>query len=137
MSGKFLLDPHIEADSVPVAPLAVSDLRLMDDARFPWLLLVPRRAGLAEIIDLDAADRALLFNEIVAVSEALKAVTGCHKLNVAALGNVVRQLHVHIIARFETDPAWPRPVWGVGERVAYEAATRDRLIERIRAALPA
>jgi diadenosine tetraphosphate (Ap4A) HIT family hydrolase len=137
MADTFLLDPHIEADSLPVTALAVSDLRLMDDARFPWLLLVPRRTGLAEIIDLDAAGRALLFDEIIAVSEALKTVTGCHKLNVAALGNVVRQLHVHVIARFETDAAWPRPVWGVGERVAYEAASRDSLIARIRAALPA
>jgi diadenosine tetraphosphate (Ap4A) HIT family hydrolase len=137
MPDTFLLDPHIEADSVPVTALAVSDLRLMDDSRFPWLLLVPRTPGLAEIIDLAAGDRALLFDEIVAVSTALKATTGCDKLNVAALGNVVRQLHVHVIARFKTDPAWPRPVWGVGERVAYEAATRDRLIDRIRAALPA
>jgi diadenosine tetraphosphate (Ap4A) HIT family hydrolase len=91
---------------------------------------------MAEIIDLDAMDRAVLLDEIVLVSEALRSATRCHKLNVAALGNQVRQLHVHVIARFEADAAWPRPVWGVGEAVAYEPAARDRLITALRENLP-
>ena len=131
------MNPQLAADSVPVTSLALSDLRLMNDARFAWLLLVPRRADMAEIIDLEKADRARLFEEIVTVSTALKAATACDKLNVAALGNSVRQLHVHIIARFHGDAAWPGPVWGSGAAVAYDAAARDRLAGQILAALPA
>ncbi len=131
----FLLDPRLAADSTPVASLDLSDLRLMADARFPWLLLVPRQAGLAEIIDLAKSDRARLFEEIVAVMSALKAATGCDKLNVAALGNQVRQLHVHVVGRFQGDAAWPGPVWGAGTAVAYEPETRDRLVAKLTAAL--
>ncbi|HET7714300.1 MAG TPA: HIT family protein [Bauldia sp.] len=132
----FLLDPKLEADTVPVADLALSALRLANDARFPWLILVPRRADVSEIIDLADMDRAILFDEIVLVSRILKTVTGCHKLNVAALGNQVRQLHVHVIARLTDDPAWPRPVWGSGEAIAYEPARRDRLIAKVRESFP-
>lgn len=132
----FHLDPRLEADTTAVAELELCTLRLSKDARFPWLILVPKRAGMAEIIDLDAMDRAILFDEIVLVSEALRGETRCHKLNVAALGNQVRQLHVHVIARFEGDAAWPRPVWGAGEPVAYEPAARDRLVAALRETLP-
>src|SRR5258707_13935689 len=120
MSGRFQLDPRLAGDSVPLAEFGLSALRLMNDARFPWLILVPRRAGAADIIDLDAADRATLMDEIAIVSSALKSVTACDKLNVAALGNMVRQLHVHVIARFQTDAAWPNPVWGSGKADAYQ-----------------
>ncbi|KAB2875124.1 MAG: HIT domain-containing protein [Bauldia sp.] len=130
------MDERLRTDTVAVAMLPLSDLRLMNDARFPWLVLVPRREGVAEIIDLADIDRASLFDEIVIVSTALKAVTGCDKLNVAALGNMVRQLHVHVIARFTGDPAWPAPVWGAGDAVAYGAAERDKLAGQIRDALP-
>lgn len=133
----FAMDARLLADTIAVAALPLSDLRLMNDARFPWLVLVPRRVGIAELIDLSDIDRASLFDEVVIVSQLLKRVTACHKLNVAALGNQVRQLHVHVIARFETDAAWPRPVWGVGEAVAYKAAGRDKLLSDIRDALPA
>jgi diadenosine tetraphosphate (Ap4A) HIT family hydrolase len=133
---EFILDPRLDADTTAIADLALCTLRLLKDARFPWLILVPKRAGVAEIIDLDAMDRAILFDEIVLVSGALRAATGCHKLNVAALGNQVRQLHVHVIARFEGDAAWPRPVWGMGEPVAYEPAARDRLVAALRETLP-
>ncbi len=112
MTTEFVLDQRLADDSIAVAALPLCDLLLGRDARFPWLILVPRRPDMAEIIDLEAADRTLLLDEIVAVSEALKAVTGCDKLNVAALGNQVRQLHVHVVARFTTDAAWPGPVWG-------------------------
>ena len=133
----FVLHPQLAGDSVPVASLPLSDLRLVNQARFPWLMLIPRRADAVEMIDLAKPERALLFEEITAVSTALKAVTRCHKLNVAALGNQVRQLHVHVIARFEGDAAWPKPVWGATDVVAYEAGARDRLIAEIRSVLPA
>ena len=132
----FALDPRLDADTTPVTELALSTLRLARDARFPWLILVPRRANLAEIIDLEDADRAALFDEITAVSRALRDATGCDKLNVAALGNQVRQLHVHVIARFETDAAWPGPIWGSGAPVAYATAARDRLVADLLARLP-
>jgi diadenosine tetraphosphate (Ap4A) HIT family hydrolase len=131
----FHLDPKIEADSVPVADLPLCQLRLMNDARYPWLLLVPQRTE-TEIFELAPPDQAMLLDEIAQASAALKAVTACRKLNIASLGNVVRQLHIHVIARFNEDASWPRPVWGVGEAVAYEPARRDRLIGEIRAALP-
>src|SRR5690606_17524994 len=86
-----------------------------------WLILVPRIAGARELLDLDETDRATLLNEVTAVSRALESLLRPDKLNVAALGNVVPQLHVHVIARFHADEAWPRPVWGCGERVAYAA----------------
>jgi diadenosine tetraphosphate (Ap4A) HIT family hydrolase len=134
MSG-FATDPRLAADSSFLVSLGLSDLRLMNDCRFPWLLLVPRVEA-TEIVDLAPADRMQLLDEITRVSAALRKVTACHKLNVAALGNVVRQLHVHVIARFTTDAAWPRPVWGIGEALAYPAADRDRLASQILAALP-
>jgi diadenosine tetraphosphate (Ap4A) HIT family hydrolase len=130
-----ITDPQLAADSAFVTALGLSDLRLMNDSRFPWLILVPRIEA-TEIIDLPALDRTRLLDEIVAVSTALRDVTRCYKLNVAALGNLVRQLHIHVIARFTTDAAWPRPVWGIGERVAYNAADRDRLAGHILGALP-
>ncbi len=135
MSETFTLDPRLAGNSTHVARLALSDLRLMNDAQFAWLLLIPRRAGMAEIIDMEKPDRAALFEEIVAVMGALKAATGCDKLNVAALGNQVRQLHVHVIARFQGDAAWPNPVWGTGAAVAYDGETRDRLVADLAATL--
>ncbi|WP_321343654.1 HIT family protein [Breoghania sp.] len=131
MSDAFSLDPRLEGDSVPLAELALCTVRVMKDARFPWVLMVPRKAGLAEIIDLDAAERAVLIEEIAAVSSALRTVTGCDKLNVGALGNVVRQLHVHVVARFEGDAAWDGPVWGSGAAVAYEPGEREKLAEAL------
>ena len=136
MSQAFILDFRLAVDSEPVLTLPLSDVRLMNDARFPWLIMVPRRMGKVEIVDLEAADRGVLIEEIASVSRALKAVTDCHKLNVAALGNAVRQLHVHVIARLTGDAAWPRPVWGMGEAVAYRPDERNRLIGLVRAALP-
>lgn len=137
LAAEFRLDPGIAGMTSPVASLGISDLLLMEDSRFPWLLLVPRRAGVTELIDFDAAERAVLMEEIAAVSSALKVATACDKLNVAAIGNVVAQLHIHVVARTRTDAAWPRPVWGFGEAVAYEAERRDKLISTILALLSA
>ena len=136
MTQDFALDERLAADTEPVATLALSDLRLMNDARFPWLILVPRRPNATELTDLDEPDRMRLMAEVAAVSQALRTATNCDKLNVGALGNIVRQLHIHVVARSCGDAAWPGPVWGAGEPVAYCAEARDRLIELIRIALP-
>lgn len=131
----FALDPRLAADTVPVGDLALSRLLMMNDATYPWLILVPRRAGLAEIVDLDPAGRVALMEEIALVSDAVKAVASPLKLNVAALGNMVRQLHVHVVARFDTDPAWPSPVWGRTPAVAYHPAASATLVRRYADAL--
>jgi diadenosine tetraphosphate (Ap4A) HIT family hydrolase len=133
----FALADRLLADTTAIVSLGLSELRLMNDARFPWLVLVPRKEGAKEITDLDAGERAALVEEIALVSDALRAATGCHKLNVGALGNIVRQLHVHVVARFEGDAAWPGPVWGAGRAIAYQPAERDRLLRELRRTLPA
>ena len=124
----WTLHPQLEGDTSPVGDLPLSRLLLANDANYPWLLLVPRCAGVSEIIDLDEAGQAELTREIALVCRALKAAVPCDKLNVAALGNMVPQLHVHIIARRRGDPAWPKPIWGVVPARAYDPAARDRLI---------
>jgi diadenosine tetraphosphate (Ap4A) HIT family hydrolase len=132
----FVLDARLAADTVPVGDLALSRLLLMDDARFCWLILVPRQENLSELIDLDAHKRAVLMEEIAAVSEVLRRRPDVDKINVGALGNIVRQLHIHIVARRIGDAAWPGPVWGAGAPQRYEprrarelaADLKDRLI---------
>jgi diadenosine tetraphosphate (Ap4A) HIT family hydrolase len=116
---------------VPVCDLALSRLLAMNEANFPWLILVPRRAAVSEIIDL-GDEQALLMDEIALVSRALKDQTRCDKLNVAAIGNVVAQLHIHVVARRKDDPAWPKPVWGALPRRAYDADALERFIASIR-----
>jgi diadenosine tetraphosphate (Ap4A) HIT family hydrolase len=129
------LHPQLDADAITLGDLPLSRVLLAKDANYPWLLLVPRRTRAREIIDLEAADQAGLMNEIAAASHALKTVTTCDKLNVAAIGNVVPQLHVHVIARRQTDAAWPRPVWGVAPPVAYDAARLDPFLAALRRAI--
>ncbi len=131
MTASDFLDPRLESDSVAVLDLPLCTVRLARDANYPWLILVPRVTGLIEIIDLTAEDRSRLMEEIARAGIALREVTGCHKLNVAALGNQVPQLHVHIIGRFEDDAAWPGPVWGAVPPVAYDGAARDQLITKL------
>jgi len=131
----FALDPRLAADSIAIGDFELSQLRIMDDARFPWLILVPRIAGARELIDLDEGDRASLLGEVTRVGRALESLLAPDKLNVAALGNVVPQLHVHVIARYANDAAWPQPVWGRGERVAYAPDAREALVARLREAL--
>ena len=128
MSKTFSLNGSLAADTIAVASLDLCDVRLMNDANYPWLILVPRIADAIEIVDLEASVRHTLMDEIAKASEALRAVTGAEKLNVAALGNMVAQLHVHVIARFRDDEAWPGPVWGAAKPVAYDAGERERLI---------
>jgi len=135
MSGGFVLDARLAADTHLIGDLPLSQLRLFDDARFPWFVLVPRIAGARELIDLDESDQRTLLAEISRVGRVLESDLRPDKLNVAALGNVVPQLHVHVIARFTNDVAWPHPVWGRGERVAYTASERDARIAALRDAL--
>ncbi|RCS29953.1 HIT domain-containing protein [Rhodanobacter denitrificans] len=130
-TADFALDPRLAADTRPVASLPLCEVRLMDDARYPWLVLVPRRNGLVEIADLRDDEQAALWQEVNRAAAALRAVAPCDKLNLGALGNIVRQLHVHVVARREGDTAWPGPVWGSGRAQPYAgtalAARQDAL----------
>ena len=129
------LHPQLERDTETIGDLALSRLLVSNDSNYPWLLLVPRRPGASEIIDLDTADQHQLLSEIAVVSGSLKAVTACDKLNVAAIGNLVAQLHVHIVARRRDDPAWPKPVWGAVPARAWDPAARALLITALRASI--
>jgi diadenosine tetraphosphate (Ap4A) HIT family hydrolase len=126
----FQLDARLAADSVFVADGPLSQIRLIDDSRFPWLVLVPRVQGASEWIDLDGAQQRLLLAEINQLSHLLRAEPGVTKLNIGALGNIVRQLHVHLLGRHEGDPAWPGPVWGSGPAQRFDTAA---LAERVSA----
>lgn len=130
----FALDPRLAADTVAVATLPLCEVRLLDDRRFPWAVLVPVRPAAVEIVDLDAADRARLIEEIAQVATAMRRAYAPDKLNVGALGNVVAQLHVHVVARYRADAAWPGPVWGTG-REPYDGPSRSAAVDRLRAAL--
>jgi diadenosine tetraphosphate (Ap4A) HIT family hydrolase len=133
--SEFVLPPRLEADTVFIADWTLTRVLAMNDARYPWLVLVPRRDTLTEIHDLSAADRAALVEEIAHASAALKSLTGAAKINVGALGNLVPQLHIHIVARNPGDFAWPGPVWGQGAALPYEPAARADFIARLRASL--
>ncbi len=127
----FLLHPQLAADSIFVRDLTLSQLRLMNRKAAPWLVLVPRRADIREVYELEGEDRAQLIEEIAQASRALDQLYAPDKINVAALGNIVPQLHVHVIARFKSDEAWPDPVWG---RISAEPYPPEA-IEAIRAKL--
>ena len=129
------LHPQLARDTVPIGDLALVRVLAMNDANFPWVVLVPRRVDVVEIVDLGEADRGRLMAEIAQVSAALKNLTGCDKLNVAAIGNVVPQLHVHVVARRTSDAVWPRPVWGALPAKPYVAGELDTFVAALRRAL--
>ncbi len=131
MQQPFKLDPRLEKDSFFIVELALSDVRLMNDSRWPWLIVVPRIAGAEEIHHLSVDDEQVLVAEMNEVAVALEAITGCDKVNIAAIGNIVRQLHVHIIARNEGDANWPKTVWGYGESVLYSDEAAHKLIRKL------
>ena len=133
----FALDPRLAADAFAVGDLALSRVLLMNDRRYPWLILVPRRENLREIADLDTAARAALIEEIAAASRFVRSLPGVEKINVGALGNIVAQLHVHVIGRAVGDPAWPGPAWGVGSARRYAPERATALVAQARAALAA
>ena len=128
----FLLHPRLEADAFFVANWPLCRVLLMNDARYPWLILVPRREALTEMMDLPVQDRALLMEEIAKAGEVVRGRTGVTKVNIGALGNLVPQLHVHVLGRHPGDPAWPGPVWGHSPTVPYETSARDALIGEVR-----
>jgi diadenosine tetraphosphate (Ap4A) HIT family hydrolase len=129
------LHPQLAQDTVPIGDLVLARVLLANDANFPWLILVPRRPGLVELIDLEENAQVQLLGEIAAAARALKSITECDKLNIAALGNQVAQLHVHVIARRHSDAAWPKSVWGAAPSTAYSPTIRDGLIGALRRAL--
>jgi diadenosine tetraphosphate (Ap4A) HIT family hydrolase len=123
----FILDPVIASLTLPLADWPLSRVFLYNDARYPWGLLVPRRNGMVEISDLPEQDQAQLMMEVVRLSKLVRALPGVEKLNVGALGNMVPQLHVHVIGRRKGDPAWPGPVWGHSEPVPWPTPTEAPL----------
>ncbi|MGV9008187.1 HIT domain-containing protein [Brevundimonas sp.] len=134
--AEFRADPAFDVGSVAVADWLLCQVRLQDDARFPWLVLLPRRAGLTELDQLEPSDLALLMAEVLRAGDAVRELgrlveRPVEKLNVAALGNVTAQLHVHVIGRRADDPVWPDPVWGRGEAQPWPTATRQALIAQI------
>ena len=131
----FELDGRLAADTFVLGSTSLSRVLLMNDARFPWLILVPERADVSEPFDLSEADQEQLWQESMRLGGAMKAHFAADKINVAALGNQVAQLHVHHIARFHVDAAWPGPVWGVGRAVPYEAAAVQALMHELRSLL--
>jgi diadenosine tetraphosphate (Ap4A) HIT family hydrolase len=133
----FSLDPQLEADTHVLGRLPLCRVLLMNDARYPWLILVPEKADLAEIIDLDTPDQQQLMREIAIASQVLRSLYNPDKLNVGALGNRVRQLHVHVLARFVSDEAWPGPVWGVGTTQPYPPHMAGVMLDRIADSLKA
>jgi diadenosine tetraphosphate (Ap4A) HIT family hydrolase len=134
-ASAFLLHPRLDADCLVLGDLPVSRLLLMNDSRFPWCILVPRYPGLTELHDVPADARLGLMEEIEVVSRALIRACGAAKINVGALGNLVPQLHVHVVGRRPEDAAWPGPVWGSGPAVAYGDGERDLLAATLRRTL--
>ena len=117
----FEIDSQLKQTSYPLISLGVCDLRLVDDQRWPWLLIIPRVPHAVELIDLSPDLRSEVWLEIDHVARVMRDQFSPYKLNIAALGNQVRQLHIHCIARFPDDDAWPNPVWGVGESLPYDS----------------
>lgn len=137
IEDQFRADPAFEAGSIAVADWPLCQVRLQDDARFPWLILIPRRTGLTELDQLKLSDLNLLMSEVLRAGDAVRALgrmidRPVEKLNVAALGNVTAQLHVHVIGRRSDDPVWPDPVWGRGSAERWSPPRLETLIEALR-----
>lgn len=130
--SEFVLDERLKADCLHLGKMELCDLLLMDDSRWPWLILVPRITGAEEIHQLCIQEQKLLSQETVSISSILADISGCEKINTGALGNIVRQLHVHIIARNPGDANWPGPVWGFGERLPYGQTRQEHLMVEVR-----
>jgi len=135
VSSGFMPDPRLAQDSHLLAQGPLSQLRLMDDLRFPWLVLVPRIEGASEWLDLEPTPQRQLLDELNHAAASLRAWQPCDKLNVGALGNIVRQLHVHLVARREGDAAWPGPVWGAGSMQRAPDEQRSERLQALRALL--
>lgn len=134
---QFRSDPAFDVGSVEVADWPLCQVRLQNDARFPWLILIPRRTGLTELDQLEPSDLNLLMSEVLRAGDAVRALgrmidRPVEKLNVAALGNVTAQLHLHVIGRRSDDPVWPDPVWGRGSAERWPPERLETLIEALR-----
>ncbi|HUO93953.1 MAG TPA: HIT family protein, partial [Rhizomicrobium sp.] len=129
------LHSQLAADTVFLEDWPLSRVLLLNDARYAWLVLVPRRMGLSELHDVTPADRVALTDEVMRASESLKRLTGAAKINTGALGNLVPQLHIHVVARAPGDPAWPGPVWGHSPAQPYSAAALEQQLVRLRGRL--
>ncbi|MET0743243.1 MAG: HIT family protein [Microvirga sp.] len=128
--GGFALDPRLAANTRPVGDLALCSVLLLDDSRFPWFLLVPRRPGIVEVTDLSDEDALQAMREIRIATRVMATLSQPDKVNVGALGNMVPQMHIHVIGRFRSDPAWPGPAWSHGTRIPYPEHAAAALIER-------
>ena len=131
----FSLDPRLQQDTLTVGDFPLCRLLLMNDAQYPWFILVPRRADVSEVFDLDAADQLALWQEATALAAALKDSFAADKMNVATLGNMVSQLHMHVIVRTREDAAWPAPVWGKLPAQPYSEAQLAEVLARLRSLL--
>lgn len=131
----FKPDDRLARDSELITRLGLCQLRIQNDRRWPWLVLVPQREDITELFELTPLDQAMLTFETNMVAQALKDITGATKINVGALGNIVRQLHVHIIARTEGDTCWPGPIWGHGTAIAYETQEKETFMKKLAGAL--
>lgn len=134
MSENFVLHTQLANDSVWIADWPLCQLRLINDSNYPWFILVPRRANIRDVIDLSDEDQSQLWLESAKLSRLMRQKFSPEKLNLAALGNMVPQLHLHHIARFTTDVAWPAPVWGKVERVPYNESELAQLLNEWSAA---
>ena len=135
MTAGFSLHPQLAGYGIELARWPLSLILLMDDARFPWLILVPQRSGLRDLHDVAAAERGPLMEEIARAGRLMQSVFTADKINTAALGNQVPQLHIHVIARFTSDAAWPNPIWSVGERRRMNETERKQRIALLQAGL--
>lgn len=131
----FELDPRIARDSILISELSLCQVRLQNDARYPWLVLVPKVAKQTEVHELTPEQQIQLMNESSSVASILKQLTQCDKINIANLGNVVSQLHWHVVARIEQDETWPGPIWGVGQAMPYTDAQIEQWREKLLAKL--
>jgi diadenosine tetraphosphate (Ap4A) HIT family hydrolase len=131
----FQLNDRLKNDTVEIGKLELSLLLLMNERSLPWVILVPERDGIKEIDELSADDRILLIEEIACVSQVIRHLYNPDKINVGALGNLVQQLHVHVIGRFVTDRAWPGPIWGIGLMQPYHIDELAKVLAQIRTAL--
>jgi len=130
----FVLDPRLYEDCIEITNLKLSKMLLMNDCRYNWLILVPRREKISEIHHLNTIEQQLLFDEITRTAEFLEKEFCPTKINIGAIGNIVSQLHIHIVARNEGDPAWPNPVWGHSLSVAYDKDIAKELVGKIKKA---
>lgn len=131
----FVLDRRLEQDTLPIGNFPLSRLLLMNDASYPWFILVPRREEISELFQLDSADQLSLWKETTTLAEVIKDTFGADKINVATLGNMVSQLHMHVIARRRNDAAWPAPVWGRQSAVPYSTDQVESIKRKLKLVL--